>query len=413
MTRTLAVVLAAGLSLLPVGATARDGAGAAVDVLDSTFDPGDLVVEEGTEVTWTHRGQLPHSVTASDGSFDSHPACSPACMGPGETFSHTFAQTGTVTYYCKIHGNASGGGMAGTVTVVPEGELGSTAVTSLDATATDTSVEVAGTALFEGEDPNLVAEDGTGDGPLHPGMAASAGVDLVGAYISQPDPDVPELLFEWEVTELPDTGSLPEIVRYGFPFKAGAAGFMAQAKFSNLVSGTTQDDPIGHVEHVGGNAFQLRGGCAPDDAGVIACRHVEWLDGAFDTDTGRVQVLVPIGGPNTPTVQPGVEIVPNPDSLGGNPTASFQAYVSNNSTEDEAFWDPSQSYSVPERTVRLGLVPAGAPAAYTAQGTVGEDGTTFSGSVSTDGLAAGSYDLVAEACFGTNCGSARTAVTLP
>ena len=49
---------------------------------------------------------------------------SPLMETPGEFFEHTFTHVGTWWYYCTPHGfdlgNQTAGGMAGTVTVVPE-----------------------------------------------------------------------------------------------------------------------------------------------------------------------------------------------------------------------------------------------------------------------------------------------------
>ncbi|MBW3620507.1 MAG: hypothetical protein KY461_09695 [Actinobacteria bacterium] len=89
-----------------------------VAVVDSAFQPRDVTVDAGGTVTWTQTGSLPHSVTADDGSFDSHPDCGDGdCMGPGDTFPHTFEDAGTYAYHCRVHGAPGGVGMAGTVTV--------------------------------------------------------------------------------------------------------------------------------------------------------------------------------------------------------------------------------------------------------------------------------------------------------
>jgi hypothetical protein len=62
-------------------------------------------------VVWTQEGQLPHTVTADDGSFDSGE------MGQGDTYSRTFQQPGSYPYYCTFHGAPGGEGMSGTVIV--------------------------------------------------------------------------------------------------------------------------------------------------------------------------------------------------------------------------------------------------------------------------------------------------------
>lgn len=101
---------------------------ASVDMMDNFFAPKDLTVPPGTVITWTHRGNNPHTVTgapclpiaiSSDGQF-------PAGLRRGETFSFTVAadtKAGTVIYYfCRFHGaggdcRAAGPGMAGSVSV--------------------------------------------------------------------------------------------------------------------------------------------------------------------------------------------------------------------------------------------------------------------------------------------------------
>lgn len=109
-------VVVAGLAFVAWPAHAQTTA--EVTVVDSAYEPREVSIEAGGTVTWTQTGTLPHSVTADDGSFDSHPSCgSGACMGPGDTFQHTFTEPGTYAYYCRIHGGPGGAGMSGTVVV--------------------------------------------------------------------------------------------------------------------------------------------------------------------------------------------------------------------------------------------------------------------------------------------------------
>ena len=103
----------------------RDGEGAekqtTVVVVDTAFDPPRISISRGAEVVWKQTGGLPHSVTASDESFDSHPDCSPLsvddCTAEGDTFSFTFEEAGSYDYYCRVHGLPDGTGMSGTVVV--------------------------------------------------------------------------------------------------------------------------------------------------------------------------------------------------------------------------------------------------------------------------------------------------------
>jgi plastocyanin len=56
-------------------------------------------------VVWTNRGEMPHSVTAHDGSFAS------GLLNPGESYQVTFYEPGTYTYQCSD-------AMQGSVTVI-------------------------------------------------------------------------------------------------------------------------------------------------------------------------------------------------------------------------------------------------------------------------------------------------------
>lgn len=73
---------------------------------DTAYDPLDLEVEVGTAVTWTNNDEVAHTVTSgesdgtageADGTFDS------GFIEPGETFSYTFDEPGTFTYFCTPH----------------------------------------------------------------------------------------------------------------------------------------------------------------------------------------------------------------------------------------------------------------------------------------------------------------------
>ena len=108
---------------LVVAATGSDGAsdgGSAVDggevapptaahvtIADRAFSPADIAVAVGGTVDWVNRDDRAHTVTADDGSFGS------ASLGPGATFSETFATAGSFAYLCAIHPE-----MQGTIRVV-------------------------------------------------------------------------------------------------------------------------------------------------------------------------------------------------------------------------------------------------------------------------------------------------------
>lgn len=64
--------------------------------------PATNTVPIGTSFSWSKADSAVHTVTALDGSFDS------GRMGPGATFTHAFAQSGTYEYLCAIHPNMRG-----------------------------------------------------------------------------------------------------------------------------------------------------------------------------------------------------------------------------------------------------------------------------------------------------------------
>jgi len=69
------------------------------DIIDLDYDPRDLTVERGTTVAWTNIGELPHTVTDVDGTFDSD------LMMKGDTYERRFETLGTFNYFCTLHPN--------------------------------------------------------------------------------------------------------------------------------------------------------------------------------------------------------------------------------------------------------------------------------------------------------------------
>lgn len=73
-----------------------------VEIRNYSFQPASLTVPAGTTVTWINYDAVAHTVTASDGSFDSGDILS------GGRFMFTFANPGTYAYGCRIHPNMQG-----------------------------------------------------------------------------------------------------------------------------------------------------------------------------------------------------------------------------------------------------------------------------------------------------------------
>jgi plastocyanin len=73
---------------------------ASVSIVDFAFEPATLEVSAGTTVVWTNTGQAPHTVT---GDF-----ADSGVLESGQTFSHTFTETGDFSYICAIHPQMTG-----------------------------------------------------------------------------------------------------------------------------------------------------------------------------------------------------------------------------------------------------------------------------------------------------------------
>jgi plastocyanin len=68
-----------------------------VSIKNFAFDPPNATVAPGTTVTWVNNDQVPHTVTANDGAFDS------GTLQPGQSYSFAFDKPGTYAYHCNIH----------------------------------------------------------------------------------------------------------------------------------------------------------------------------------------------------------------------------------------------------------------------------------------------------------------------
>ena len=90
-------------SPLPAGPTVQ------APIVDLAFQPAELAITAGTTVIWTNNGQEPHTVTSSDGSFQTE-----GNLKSGGVYQHAFAAPGTYAYICAIHST-----MKGTIVVTP------------------------------------------------------------------------------------------------------------------------------------------------------------------------------------------------------------------------------------------------------------------------------------------------------
>ncbi|MCD6020721.1 MAG: hypothetical protein K0R20_431 [Actinomycetia bacterium] len=68
-----------------------------IEIADFAFAPTSLEVPVGVSVTWTNLDPTAHTVSASDGSFDS------GTLESDARFEITFERPGTFAYLCQIH----------------------------------------------------------------------------------------------------------------------------------------------------------------------------------------------------------------------------------------------------------------------------------------------------------------------
>jgi plastocyanin len=97
----------------PVTPPARRHAGVAVN--DNAFDPTEVTIRAGEDVTWVWQGNNQHGIQ-----FLGSPTAAMPLSGNGTIYVRTFDTPGVYLYYCPNHGSATGlgvTGMSGRVTV--------------------------------------------------------------------------------------------------------------------------------------------------------------------------------------------------------------------------------------------------------------------------------------------------------
>ena len=82
------------------------------------FNPAAITIRAGQTVVWQNDDTAPHTTTSGScpgGVCAPMPGWDSGTLNPGQSYSHTFATTGTFSYYCRIHGAM----MQGTIVVMP------------------------------------------------------------------------------------------------------------------------------------------------------------------------------------------------------------------------------------------------------------------------------------------------------
>ena len=75
---------------------------AEVQIDNFSFSPATITVKAGTQITWTNKDDIPHTVVSEDKTFKSK------VLDTDEKFTLTPTKPGTYTYYCSIHPKMTG-----------------------------------------------------------------------------------------------------------------------------------------------------------------------------------------------------------------------------------------------------------------------------------------------------------------
>lgn len=78
----------------------QDGVAVNIEISNFAYTPARRTVKKGTTVTWTNRDRMEHDIAPDNptASFAKSPL-----LGRGESYSVTFDEVGTYTYYCSPH----------------------------------------------------------------------------------------------------------------------------------------------------------------------------------------------------------------------------------------------------------------------------------------------------------------------
>ena len=94
---TLAVVAFLGAHRIMGGGQPVNASSVEIRIDNFSFAPTTLKVRVGTQITWTNRDDIPHTVVEDNKTFKSR------VLDTDEKFSFIPTKPGTYQYYCSIH----------------------------------------------------------------------------------------------------------------------------------------------------------------------------------------------------------------------------------------------------------------------------------------------------------------------
>lgn len=93
----LAVAVIALFPLRPAGTEEPENKTHVVEIRNLQFSPSELVVSPGDTITWINYDLIPHTVTASDESWDS------GLIGSKDSWQTVVVKGMKQAYYCRFH----------------------------------------------------------------------------------------------------------------------------------------------------------------------------------------------------------------------------------------------------------------------------------------------------------------------
>jgi plastocyanin len=88
--------------MMGIGAGPTAPADTSVRMAGSRFEPSTLTIAVGETVRWFNDDALPHTVSATDGSWES------GNLAPGQAFERRFDSAGSYPYLCRYHPGMTG-----------------------------------------------------------------------------------------------------------------------------------------------------------------------------------------------------------------------------------------------------------------------------------------------------------------
>src|SRR4051812_42138258 len=133
-----------------------------VSIKNFAFDPPNATVAPGTTITWVNNDQVPHTVTANNGAFDS------GTLQPGQSYSFKFDRPGTYAYHCNIHPDMS-------ASVAVSGTSGSTSASPSGSTSASASPSASGSASASASGSASASPSGSASPPASAPPTLTAG----------------------------------------------------------------------------------------------------------------------------------------------------------------------------------------------------------------------------------------------